>query len=115
MASIAQTEALARATKDVVDQIQANTKAPSQLDSESRSSLLDAIYPRILNNGIRYRTDKRANTDYTAFEEGDFINHVDDVNKVHYSGVVLSVPLTLPLDFNNPLKFDRYNASEPAL
>ena len=115
MASQAQIEAIARAALDIGQSIQTNTKTPSQLSSASRLSLLDAVYPRILNNGYYWRTYKGENTNYSAFEIGDVIREIDDVNKVSYVGKVLNASLTLPADFNNPSKIELYNQDGAAI
>lgn len=92
-----------------------NSKLPNELTKTEKELFVDNLYPRILNNGVKYRTDKGDNTDYTAFEIGDVIIHVDQVNKVNYTGTVLNATLTLPADFNDPAKIDRYSNDEPAL
>lgn len=115
MASQAQIEAIARAALEIGQGIQDETIKVSELSSANRLLFLDTIYPRILNNGNYWRTDKLTNTNYSAFEVGDVIRHIDDVNKVSYVGTVLATNLTLPADFNNPLKIELYNQDSPAI
>ncbi len=111
----AQQDANILANKSTIQDIMDNTVTPSGLSSASRLSLLDAIYPRILNNGQYWRTDKGTNTDYSSFEVGDVIREIDDTNKVSYVGRVLSTTLTLPADFEDSTKMEKYNEDYPAI
>jgi len=100
---------------DTLQSLMDNTKTPSELDSASRLALLDAIYPRIVNSGKTWRTDKGTNTDYSTFEIGDVIRQIDATNGVSYVGRVLNATLTLPDDFNDSSKIQKFNEDYPAL
>ena len=93
---------------------ESKSKTWSQLSSSERVTALDAIYPRILNNGKLWRTDKGDNSDYTSFQVGDIIREIDTVNKVSYVGRVLAIPLSLPADFNTS-KIELYNQDSKAI
>lgn len=115
MATVESNYALIKTLESQFANLIANSKLPSEMTKTERENLLDSIYPRITNNGVKYRTDKGDNTDYTAFQPGDTIIHIDEVNKISYVGMVIALPLSLPADFNDPAKIDLYNKSEPAL
>lgn len=115
LAEINSVEARVTALEVQLSEFVSKSKLPNELTKEQRELILDNIWPRIENNGVKYRTDKRGGSNYTAFQVGDFINHVDDVNKRHYAGIVLNATLSLPADFNDSAKIDKYNDSEPAL
>jgi hypothetical protein len=107
MASLANIEAIARAANNKVDAVQANTKTAQQLTSAARLQLLDAIYPRILNNGKNWRTDKGINTDYLSFEIGDIIQGWEnDTTKQRWiEGIALENGINLPADIDDETKF----------
>ncbi len=91
-----------------VSQFEAATKSPDELTGAQRNPLKDSIYPLIQG----YRTDKGTNQDYTQFEVGDIIDHIDKTNKRKIAGVILQLPFTAPADFTDDTKFEVYEDIE---
>lgn len=89
----------------------ANSKTASELTGAQRNPIKDSIYPLIQG----YRTDKGTNQDYSNFEVGDIVDHIDKVARRKIAGEILQVPFTAPTDFDNRNKFDSYEDSKPAV
>lgn len=81
----------------------------SALTGAERNAIKGELYPEI--NG--YRTDKGSNENYSQHEVGDIISHIDQATKTQLTGVVLQVPFSIPADFSNPLRFDKYQENIP--
>ena len=62
----------------------------------------------ITNNGTNWRTIKGENNTSGSFEIGDEINHRITADKRLVVGFVLSTDLTLPADFDDSAKFEKY-------
>lgn len=103
------------AFKSYVNGIIANSKLPNELTKTQKELLMDNLYPRILNNGVKYRTDKGDNEDYGAFQIGDVIMHVDTSTDTKYFAEVLDPDLTLPADFTDTEKINLYSKDKPAI
>lgn len=106
---------LIQSLSDEFTAFQNGTINVSALTNAQANTLKDKIFPRISNNGKFWSVDKRGNTNLTAFEIGDVIREIDDVNKVSYVGRVLNPSLTLPADFNDSSKIELYNQDGAAI
>ncbi|WP_431129776.1 hypothetical protein [Flagellimonas flava] len=83
----------------------AGTLAPDALSGTQRHALIDSLYPII--NG--YRNKKASgNNDFTAWESGDEVQHIDGVGKVLTIGQVTNTPFNPTTDLSDNTKFDRY-------
>lgn len=96
--------------KTQVAQILDKSVHPSEMTNVQRKSLEDALFPVI--NGLRTR--KISGGDYSTFETGDIIDHIDENTKTHYAGKVLSPSFSGLADINNRAFFDKYENDKPA-
>lgn len=69
----------------------------------------------ILNNGSQYKTEKGFGNIGTGFEVGDEIFYRDPTTKKRAVYYVKNGSLTLPADFSDTSKLDKYNESGPLL
>lgn len=69
----------------------------------------------IANNGGNWLTMKKYGSVSVSFEVGDQIIHRDGTTKKRAVYYVLDADLTLPADFSDRAKLDKYNEAAPAL
>ena len=88
------------------------TIAPSAMTGAQRKTIEDALFPII--NGLRVKKGD-GNNDYGAYQVGDLVDHIDETNKTHYAGKVLSSTFSGLADINDSTKFDRYEKDKVSL
>jgi hypothetical protein len=90
----------------------ANTLSPDQLSGTQRHLIIESLYPTL--NG--YRNKKASgNTDFTSWESGDEVQHINDTGKQLVIGRVINTPFNPTTDLDDRSKFDWYVEAKPKL
>lgn len=93
-----------------ISNIENNTKKLSEMTGAERKEIEEAIYPTL--NGFRAHKGS-GNVDYTIWQIGDEVWHIDGVGKTQIVGMVLTLPFDPTTDLENTAKFDLYKNDKP--
>lgn len=92
---------------------QNGTKAIESLTGTERKTLENILFPII--NGFRNKKGA-TNTDYTSWEIGDEVHHIDPSGKTRVVGMVIVEPFDPTADLSDKSKIDLYeNFTKPAI